>query len=117
RDLVAAVDHVAEEHPQHADVRAVVAEMSRWVLWIGRGEQRCPTRLGSGRRVAVLRRPWDRIPRPPEVPVVLVVPAVDPRIRSTQVRHREEAGAVGDVDRFSSDELAGGGVPAGDGWG
>ena len=70
---------------------------------------------GNGRRVAVLRRPADRVQRPPEVEVVLVVPGVDRRVGRRQVLHREETGAVGGVEVIPCDELAGDVVPARDG--
>ena len=70
--------------------------------------------LRLGRRVAVLRCPGDRVPRPPEVPVVLVVPAVDRRVGSAEVLHREEPGGGGDVEALTGDELPRDGVPARD---
>ena len=57
--------------------------------------------------VPVLRRSWDRVPRPPEVEVVLVVPAVDRRVRPAQVLQREEPRAVGGVETGPGDELRG----------
>ena len=68
--------------------------------------------VGHRRGVAVLRRSWDRVPRPPEVEVVLVVPAVDRRVRPAQVLQREEPRAVGGVEAVPCDELPGDLVPA-----
>ena len=62
------------------------------MLGVRRRDQRRPAGLRLSRRVAVLRRPRDRVPRPPEVPVVLVVPAVDRRVGSAEVLHRQGAG-------------------------
>src|SRR5207249_8734784 len=60
---------------------------------------------------AVLVRPMDRRPRTPEVPVVLVVPAVDQRVGGAQIQHREEEGAVTDVDGVLVDQVPGDAVP------
>ena len=68
--------------------------------------------VGLRRGVAVLHRSWDRVPRPPEVEVVLVVPAVDRRVRAAQVLQREEPRAVGGVETGPCDELPGDFVPA-----
>src|SRR5438876_423294 len=57
-------------------------------------------------------------PRTPEVPVVLVVPAVDRSVGGAQIQHREEEGAVTDVDGVLVDQVratpfhaSGGGAP------
>ena len=42
RDLVAPLDHVAEEHRQHAGVRAVEAEMPRWMVRVRGVDERGP---------------------------------------------------------------------------
>ena len=95
-------------------MRAVVADVPRRVLGVRRRDERRPGRVGGRRRVGVLVRPRNRVPRPPEVEVVLVVPAVDPRVRRAQVRHREDSRAVGDVQPVPCDEVTGDGVPARD---
>src|SRR6266540_7134458 len=51
----------------------------------------------------------------PEVPVVLVVPAVDACVRGAQVLHRKQTGGVEVVKAVSSHEVAGDRVPAHDG--
>src|SRR5207249_549701 len=101
----------AEEHLQHLKVRAVATEVPRWVLGVRRCEKRCPGGVGVGVRIAVLVRPLDRRPRTPEVPIVLVVPAVDRSVRGAQVQHREEEGAVTDVDGVLVDQVPGDAVP------
>ena len=53
---------------------------------------------GSVAGLPSLVRLVDRLPRPPEVPVVLVVPAADRRVRAAQVQLREQQRAVSDVD-------------------
>ena len=67
--------------PQHGDVCGVEAVVPRDPLGIRRRDERRPGRVGC--RVRRSRRPArrDRVPRPPEVEVVLVVPAVDRRVR------------------------------------
>ena len=114
RDLEAPCGLVAEEHPQHGDVCAVEAVVSRGPLGIRRGDERRPARVSVRRGVVVLCRSWDGVPRPPEVEVVLVVPAVDRRVRSGQVLQRQEPRAVGGVEVVPCDELAGDLVPAQD---
>ena len=106
---------VAEEHPQHGDVCGIEAVVSRGPLGVRRGEKRCPGRVGLRCGVAILRRSWNRVPRPPEVEVVLVVPAVDRRVRPAEVLQREEPRTVGGVEVGSCDELPGDFVPAQDG--
>ena len=69
--------------------------------------------VGAG--IAVVQRRGDRVPRPPEVEVVLVVPAVDRRVRPTQVLQREESRGVGGVEVVACDELPGDLVPTQDG--
>ena len=56
----------------------------------------------------------DRVPRPPEVEVVLVVPAIDRRIGPTHVLQREESRRVGGAEIVPCDELSGDFVPAKD---
>ena len=112
RDLVAARGRVAEEHPQHGGVRTVEPEVSRRVVGVGRGDQRRPRQVRRRRGVAVGCRPADRLKRPPEAEVVLVVPGVDRRVRRREVLHREKTGGVGNVEMVSCDELAGDVVPA-----
>ena len=85
------------------------------VLRVRRGDQGRPAWLGNRRGVVVLTRPRDRVPRPPEVVVVLVVPAVDRRIRPAQVLQCQEPCAVGGVEVIPRDELSGDFVPAQDG--
>ena len=70
-----------------------------------RAEQRLPLRIGDRRRVAVGVRLTDRGPRPPEVPVVLVVPARDRRVGSREVDHRVEPGLVGGVEAGAAGEV------------
>src|SRR5207253_5100464 len=101
----------AEEHSQYLKVRAVATEMPVWVLGVRRREERRPRRVGVGVRIAVLVRPLDRRPRTPEVPVVLVVPSVDQRVGGAQVQHREQEGAVTDVDGVLIDQVSGDAVP------
>jgi hypothetical protein len=84
---------VPEEHLQHTDRWSVQRKVPRRMFRVRRGEERRPG--------------WDRIPRPPEVPEVLVVPAVDGRVRAGQVHHRKQACAVGHVDRAPFDEIRG----------
>ena len=88
----------AEEHLQHLKVRTVQTEVPGRVLGVGRGEERRPRRVRLGRGIAVPVRLVDRLPRSPEVPVVLVVPAADRRVRAAQVQLRKQEGAVDDVD-------------------
>ena len=80
---------------QRADARTVQAHVP----------DGCPVRCapaasnsacGAVAEVAVIGRPGDRIDGPPEVEVVLVVPAVDDRVGGGQVHHREQPGAVGE---------------------
>ena len=106
---------VAEEHPQHGGVCGVEAVVSRGPLGIRRGEERRPGRVCLGAVVLVVQRRGDRVPRPPEVEVVLVVPAVDRRVRAAEVLQREEPRAVGGVEAGPFDELTGDFVPAQDG--
>src|SRR5439155_20590155 len=68
-----------------------VADRCRWV------EQRQPSRIGYGVRVAVGVRLADRRDRTPELPVVLVVPAADRCVSRSQVLHRKQASAVSDA--------------------
>ena len=85
RDLEATMKYrVAEEHPQHGDVCAVEAVVSRGPLGIRRGKERRPGRVGIRSAVPILQSSWNRVPRPPEVEVVLIVPAVDRRVRRAQ---------------------------------
>ena len=70
-----------------------------------RGEQRLPVRIGHGRRVAVGARLPDRRAGPPEVPVVLVVPAADRRVGRSEVDDRVEARLVGRVEAEPRCEL------------
>ena len=112
RDLVAARGCVAEEHPQHGRVRAVEPEVSRWVVRVRCGDQRRPRRVRRRRGVVVQGRLANRLERPPEVEVVLVVPGVDRRVRCREVFHREKTGGVRDVQIVPGDELAGDVVPA-----
>jgi hypothetical protein len=79
--------------------------VSRDPLGIRRGEERRPGRVGIRGEVSILQRSWNRVPRPPEVEVVLVVPAVDRRVRPAQVLQREESRAVGGVEVVPCDEL------------
>ena len=65
--------------------------------------------------VPVLGHSCKCVPRPPEVEVVLVVPAVDRRVRSAEVLQCEEPCALGSVEVGSCDELPGDFVPALDG--
>ncbi len=102
---------VAEEHPQHGDVCAVEAVVSRDPLGIRRGDERRPGRVGIRGVVSILQRSGNRVPRPPEVVVVLVVPAVDRRVRPAQVLQREEPCAVCGVETGPCDELPGDFVP------
>src|SRR5207344_697631 len=71
--------------------------------------------IRRGRGVVVVRRPADRLKRPPAAEVVLVVPGVDRCVGRCQVLHREETCAVSSVEMVSCDELAGDVVPARDG--
>ena len=75
--------------------------------------------FGTGEvcRIALQRlaRPADRLKRPPEAEMVLVVPVVDRRVGRCQVLHREETCAVSSVEMVACDELAGDVVPAHDG--
>src|SRR5918993_3781420 len=87
------------------------AVVSRSPLGIRRGEERRPGRVRFRGGVSILRRSWNRVPRPPEVVVVLVVPAVDRRVRPAQVLQREEPRAVGGVETGPCDELPGNFVP------
>jgi hypothetical protein len=83
RDLEAPLGRVdAEEHLQHASVCAVEAEMPGRVVGIRCGDECRPRWVGRSRWVAVLVCSRDRVPWPPGVRVVLVVPAVDRRVRS-----------------------------------
>ena len=70
-----------------------------------RTEQRRPVRVGVRRRIAVVRVP-DRRNRSPEVPVVLLVPGGDQRVRRTQVEHCEQARTVAHVQRKLVNEPA-----------
>ena len=74
-----------------------------------------PRRVRRSRGVAVLRSPADRLKRPPEAEVVLVVPVVDRRVRCREVLHREETCALHRVEIVPCDELPGDVVPARDG--
>ena len=87
------------------------------VVGVGRRDERRPRRVGRSIRVALRRlpRPADRLKRPPEVEVVLVVPAVDRRVRAAQVHHREETRTVGGVEVVSCDEVSRDRAPAHDG--
>src|SRR3954462_5179895 len=76
---------VAEEHPQHGDVCAVQAVVSGDPLGIRRADERRPGGVRYRVFTLVLSRSWNGVPRPPEVEVVLVVPAVDRRVRGAQV--------------------------------
>src|SRR5262245_60206805 len=51
------------------------------------------------------------MPRPPEIPVVLVVPAVDRRVSGAQVHHREQEGAVADIGCILINEISGDSIP------
>ena len=93
-------------------MRGVLTVVSRRPLRIRRGDERRPACVGGRRSVAVLGRPGDGVPRPPEVEVVLVVPAVDRCVRRAQVLHCEQPGGVGGVEVVPCDELAGHFVPA-----
>ena len=55
---------------------------------------RCRGRIG----VAVGVRPANRLTWPPEVEVVLVVPAVDRGVCAGQIQHREQERAVSEID-------------------
>ena len=85
----------AEDRPAHAAVtRRMVGERWRAERWRGRCqrmEQRLPRGVGLGGRVPVGGGLLDRRPRPPEVPVVLVVPARDRAVRRGEVDHRKQA--------------------------
>src|ERR687897_1821838 len=105
---------VAEERAQHGNVRAIEAVVSRGPLRVGGGEQRRPGGVGFGGGVAVLAGAYDRVPGPPEVVVVLVVPAGDRRVGAAEVLQREQPGAVGGAQVGAGDELAGDLVPADD---
>src|SRR4029079_2142468 len=85
-------------------------------LRIGRADERRPGRVGGRVRIAILSGSGDRVPRPPEVEVVLVVPTVDRRVRPTHVQQCEESRAVGGVAIVPRDELPGDVVPT-DAWG
>jgi hypothetical protein len=106
RDAV--MHHVrAEERLECAQMCTVEAHVPGRVVGVGRRQQRRPGRVRLGRRVPVQVGVSDRRPRPPEVEVVLVVPAVDRRIRAAQVHHREQKGTVGD-NKFVSLSSVGG---------
>ena len=69
------------------------------------GEQRRPGRVGLRARVAVHLGLADRGDRPPEVPVVLVVPAADRPVGAGEVGHREEPGGADDVEPAADDHV------------
>src|SRR5436190_23833537 len=68
-----------------------VADCCRWV------EQRQPCRVGLSVRVAVSVGLADRGDRPPQLPVILVVPTANGGISPSQVLHCKQARAVNDV--------------------
>src|SRR5918995_5864620 len=83
-DLVRSEEGLQRVHGRSADAgvpRWMVGEARRDKRRPGDGnrrvEKRQPVRVGHGRRVAVAGCFPDRGDRPPEVPVVLVVPAAD----------------------------------------
>ena len=86
--------------------------MPRDPLGIRRGDERRPRRVGVPWRRFHRPSSRDRVPRPPEVEVVLVVPAVDRRVRPAHVQQREESRGVGGVEVVPGDELPGDLVPA-----
>src|SRR5262249_52969049 len=65
-----------------------------WCRWV---EQRQPCRVGLSVRVAISVGLADRGDRPPELPVILVVPTADGRISASQVLHGKQACAGNDV--------------------
>ena len=75
-----------------------VAYQCRWV------EQRQPRRVGLSIRVAVGVCFPDRRDRTPELPVVLIVPATDRGVSSSQVLHCEQASALDDVQSLAGIE-------------
>ncbi len=93
-------------------MRGVLTVVSRRPLRIRRGDEGRPPCLCGRRWVAILLRPRDGVPRPPEVEVILVVPAVDRCVGRAQVLHCEQPGGVGGVEVVPCDELAGHLVPA-----
>src|SRR3954453_22827214 len=94
RDRVAGLYPVTEVHAYDAGVGAVEAKVARRVLGIRRSDQRHTGGVGLGGRIAVLRCTYDRVPWAPQVPVVLVVPAVDRRVGLAEVLQREQARGV-----------------------
>ncbi len=80
--------------------RRRVADWCRWI------EQRQPCRVGLGVRVAVSVGLADRGDRPPELPVILVVPTANGGISPSQVLHCKQARAVNDVQLLADGQRA-----------
>src|SRR6476660_2010358 len=93
-------------------MRGIEAVVPGRMLRIRRCDEGRPARIGGRRRVPVLTRARNRVPWPPEVVVVLVIPAVDRRIRAAEVLQRQEPRRIGGLQAVSCDELAGDLVPA-----
>ena len=79
----------AEEELHRADAPAVETHVTRRVIGIRGASQGRPARLGLSPGCCP-PGPGRSRPGPPEVEVVLVVPAVDRRVRGGQVHHREQ---------------------------
>src|SRR5262245_26535127 len=77
-----------------------VANGCRWV------KQRQPRRVGLSGRIAVGVGLADCCDGPPELIVVLIIPAYDQRVSRSHVLHREETGTVDDAQILAGSEAA-----------